>query len=207
MRKTFLKSILILATLVIVMGATVAGMAQATPETPESVAKAYLTAMQGSDWAKCASLMSRDALADMKNTFASVVNADKSGEAAATIFKLKSAAEYSQLSDAAVFERLMGFVTSSSPDMKTILASSTNTILGRVDEGPDLAHVVFRSRTKIGAEEINEIDLLSLKKQGSTWRTLLTSDMEAMLNQFLESVSPPEGEGAPPATGKPPRRP
>lgn len=207
MKKTFLKSILIMAALAMVMGATVAGMAQAAQETPESVAKAYLAAMQGADWAKCASLMSRDALADMKNTFASVVNADKSGEAAATIFKLKSAAEYSQLSDAAVFERLMDFVTNSSPDMKTILASSTNTILGRVDEGPDLAHVVFRSRTKLGAEEINEVDMLSLKKQGSTWRTLLTSDMEAMLNQFLESVAPPEGEGAPPTDRKPPRRP
>jgi hypothetical protein len=207
MKKTFLKSILILAALGLALGATVSGMAQAAQETPESVAKAYFAAKQASDWAKCAGLMSPDALADLKNAFAEVVKADKSGEASATIFKLKSSAEFSQLSDAAVFERLMDFVTSSSPDAKTILASSTNTVLGRVDEGPNLAHVVFRSRSKIGDDEINEVDLISLKKQGSTWRALLTSDMEAMINQFLESVAPPEGEPPQPGAGKPSRRP
>jgi hypothetical protein len=207
MKKTFLKSILILAALSIVMGATGAVQAQAAQETPESVAKAYFAAMQAADWAKCASLMHPDALTSMKSGLALVVDADKSGDAAKTIFKLKSAAEYSQLSDAAVFERLMDFVTNSNPDMKTILASATNTILGKVDESPDLAHVVFRSRTKVEAEEINEVDLMSFKKQGSTWRALLTSDMEAMLNQFLESAAPPEGAGAPPEGGRPPRKP
>ena len=201
MKKTFLKSILILAAL---GAAAVAGMAQ---ETPESVAKAYFAAKQASDWAKCASLTHPDALADLKNAFAEIVNADKSGEAAAMFFKLKSPAEYSQLSDAAVFERLMDFVTTSSPDTKTELASSVNTILGRVDEAPDLAHVVFRSRAKIGSEEINEVDLLSLKKQGSTWRVLLTSDIEAMINQLLESVAPPEEEPASPGAGRPSRKP
>ena len=201
MKKTFLKSILTLAALVAAAGA---GLAQ---ETPESVAKAYLAAMQSADWAKCASLMHPEALAELKNGFAAVVNADKSGDAAATIFRLKSAAEYSQLGDAAVFERVMDFITGSSPDVKTILASSTNTILGKVDEAPDLAHVVFRSRTKVGDEEINEVDMMSFKKQGSTWRALLTSDLQEMLDQFMESATPPEAESAPPGTGRPPRRP
>lgn len=201
MKKTFLKSILILAALA---AATGAGLAQ---DTPESVAKAYFAGMQASDWAKCASLMHPEALASMKSAFSEMINADKSGDAAKTIFKLKSSAEFSQLSDAAVFERLMDFVTSSSPDMKTILASSTNTILGKVDEGPDIAHVVFRSRSKIAGDDINEVDLISFKKQGSSWRALLTSDMEAMLNQFLESAAPPEREGAPPGAGRPERKP
>src|SRR5688572_25879204 len=100
MKKTFLKSILILASLVTATGAV---QAQAAQETPESVAKAYFTAMQAADWAKCANLTHPDALASVKSGLAMVVNADKSGDAAKTIFKLKSAAEYSQLSDAAVF--------------------------------------------------------------------------------------------------------
>jgi len=207
MKKTFLKSILILAALA---AATGAGFAQAAQETPESVAKAYFAAMQAVDWAKCASLMHPDALASMKRTFATVISADKTGDAAKTIFKLKSAAEYSQLSEAAVFERLMDFITSVAPDMKTALASSTNTILGRVDESPDLAHIVFRSRTKVASEEVNEVDLISFKKQDSTWRALLTSDMEDMLNRFAEEMTPPSKEdekGAPGGAGRPPRKP
>jgi hypothetical protein len=155
-------------------------------------------------------LMHRDALAPMKRTFAAAIDADKTGDAAKSIFKLKSAAEYSQLSEASVFERVMDFITSVDPDMKTAMASETNTILGRVDESPDLAHIVFRSRTKMGGEEINEVDLISFKKQDSTWRALLPSDIENMLTSLAEEIAPPSKEderGAPAGPGRPPRKP
>jgi hypothetical protein len=207
MKRTFLRSILILAALSAV---TWAYFARAAQDTPESVAKAYFAALQSADWAKCASLMHRDELASMKRTFAAAINAERTGDAAKTIFKLKSVAEYSQLNEATVFERVMDFITSVEPDMKTAMASSTNTILGRVDESPDLAHIVFRSRTKMGGEEINEVDLISFKKQDSTWRALLPSDIENMLNSLAEEIAPPSKEderGAPSGAGRPPRKP
>jgi hypothetical protein len=207
MKRTFLRSILILAAL---SAATGADFAQAAQDTPESVAKAYFAATQSADWAKCASLMHHDALASIKRTFAAAINADKTGDSAKTIFKLKSGAEYSQLSEATVFERLMDFITSVEPDMKSALASSTNTILGRVDESPDLAHVVFRSRTKMEGEEVNEVDLLSFKKQDSVWRALLPSDIENMLNSLADEIAPPSKEdekGSPAGAGRPPRKP
>jgi hypothetical protein len=203
MKKTFLKSILILAFL---SAATWTIFAQAAQETPESAAKTYFAAMQAADWAKCASLMHPEALASVKRTLATIINADKTGDAAKTIFKLKSSEEFSQLSDTAIFERLMDFITGVAPDMKTALSSSTNTILGKVDEGPDLAHIVFRSRSKLEGEEVNEVDLISFKKQGSTWRALLTADMEGMLSQFADEMAPPSKEDEKGA-GKPPRKP
>ena len=207
MKKNFLRSILVLAALTAASGADFARAAQ---DTPESAAKAYFAALQSADWAKCASLMHRDELASMKRTFAAAINAERTGDAAKTIFKLKSAAEYSQLSEATVFERVMDFITSVEPDMKTSMASSTNTILGRVDESPDLAHIVFRSRTKMGGEEIDEVDLISFKKQDSAWRALLPSDIENMLNSLAEEIAPPSKEddkGAPAGAGRPPRKP
>jgi hypothetical protein len=203
MKKTFLRSILILAALYAASGADFARAAQ---DTPESAAKAYFAALQSADWGKCASLMHRDALASMKRTFAAAVNADKTGDAAKTIFKLKSGAEYSQLGEATVFERVMDFITSVEPDMKTAMASSTNTILGRVDEGPDIAHIVFRSRTKMEGEEVNEVDLISFKKQDSVWRALLPSDIENMLNSLAEEIAPPSKEDEKGA-GRPTRKP
>jgi hypothetical protein len=206
MKKLFLRSVLTFVALVIAAGAS---HAQTPQETPESVAKAYFTAMQASDWAKCASFMHPDALAAMKRTFATILNADKTDNAAKTIFKLRSGAEYAQLSEAAVFERLMDFITSVAPDMKTALAASTNSILGRVDENPDLVHIVYRTQTKLAGAEMSEVDLISFKKQGSTWRALLTSDMEEMLNKFAEGMTPPskeEEKGPAPAEGGRPKR-
>lgn len=186
MKKLILKSILIPAALSLALGA---GYAQAAQDTPESVAKAYFAAMQEGDWAKCATFMHADALASMKRTLGSVISVDKSGEAAKSIFGLKSGAEYAQLSETVIFERLMSFITGSVPEMKAVLSASTTSILGKVDEGPDLTHIVFRTQIKVANAEMNEVDLMSFKKQGATWRGLLTSDMEEMFTKFAEGMT------------------
>src|SRR5215213_2690351 len=138
-----------------------------TPEAAESVAKNYFAAMQSGEWAKCAGLMHPEALVSMKRTFGSIVKADKSGEAAKALFGLKSAAEFEQLSDVAVYEKLMSFITGAVPDLKTALAASTSMILGQVAEGPELAHIVYRTQIKVGSAEVTQVELISFKKSGS----------------------------------------
>jgi hypothetical protein len=205
MKKTFLKSILTLVAL-----SAAAGAVFAQQDTPESAAKAYFAAMQAADWAKLTSLMHPEALASIKSIISDAVKADQSGDAAKAIFKLRSASEFSQLSDAAIFERLMDSIFSGAPEAKAALSSTTDTILGKVDEGPNLAHIVFRSRSKVDGEELNEVNLITFKKQGSAWRALLTADMEEIVNGLVEEMSPPpeEDKNAPPqGGGKPPRRP
>ncbi len=162
---------------------------QAAPETPDAVAKAYFAAMQTGNWDKCASLLHPDALASMKRTFAAIIKADESGGAAKTIFGLKSNDEFEQLNGAAIFERLMNFIGGAVPDMKTALAASTTTILGKVNEGTELVHVVYRSQIKMAGAEASEVEIISFKKTGTTWRALLTSDMEEMVTKFAEGLS------------------
>jgi hypothetical protein len=171
------------------LGSASLAFAQTSQERPETVAKAYFAAMQAGDWAKCASLMHPEALGSMKRSFAAVISADKSGEAAKTLFGLKSSAEFAQLGEAAVFERLMTFITQAVPDMKTALAASTTTVLGQVTEGPDLVHIVYRSQLKLAGAEINEAELISFKRHGTSWRALLTSDFEEMFTNLAESIA------------------
>ncbi len=193
------------ATLIIVLN-TVA-FAQ-TPETPESVAKSYFAAMQKGEWGKCASLMHPEALVSMKKTFGSIVKTDKSGEAAKALFGLKSAADFDQLSDAAVFEKLMSFITDAVPDLKTALAASTSTILGQVTEGTELSHIVYRSQIKVGGAEVTQVELISFKKTGMTWRALLTAEMEELFQKFAEGLSSPgDDKSEPPAQAPKTRKP
>ena len=166
----------------------ISALAQAA-ETPESVAIAYFTALQAGDWAKCAGYMHPEALASMKRSFTTIVNADKTGGAAKNIFGLKNNAEFSELSDAAVFEKLMDFIASAVPDIKTALSASTNTVLGKVSEGADLVHIVYRSNIKLESAEATQVDLISMKKSGTTWRALLTSDMEELFEKFAEGLT------------------
>jgi hypothetical protein len=206
MKKTFPNSILTLITLFVIMGA---GHVRAAQESPESAAKAYFASTREGNWAKCASLMHPEALASIKRMFATVIKGDKSGDAARTMFKLKSGAEYAQLGEAAVFERLMDFITTLAPEMKEEMATSTTTILGKVDEGPDLAHVVYRTQFKTPGAEVSEVDLISFKKHGGTWRASLTPDMEEILNLAEEMISDSKEEenSAPAGDGRPTRKP
>lgn len=168
---------------------SVSAFAQTAPETPDAVAKAYFAAMQAGNWDKCASLLHPDALVSMKRTFAAIIKADETGGAAKTIFGLKSNDEFDQLNGASIFERLMNFIGGAVPDMKTALAASTTTILGKVNEGTDLVHVVYRSQIKMAGAEASEVEIISFKKSGTTWRALLTSDMEEMVTKFAEGLS------------------
>jgi len=207
MKNRFLKSILTLCALFVMMGP---GYAQAAQDNPESVAKAYFAAMKAGDWAKCASYMHPEALASMKRIFRAILKADKSGEAAKAVFGLKSGAEYEQLRETVIFERIWNFITGELPEMKTALAASTNTVLGQVVENPDLAHIVYRTQIKVAGSEMSEVELISFKKQGATWRALLTSDMEEMFTKFAEGIasgSKEEEKSAPAGVRKLERKP
>jgi len=174
-----------------------------TPETAESVAKNYFAAMKAGDWAKCASLMNSEALISMKRTFGSIVKADKSGEASKALFGLKSPAEFDQLSETAVFEKLMSFITDAVPDLKSALAASTSAVLGQVNESPELAHIVYRTQVKLGGAEVTQVELISLKKNGSNWRALLTADMEELFQKFAEGLSAPDEDKVEPPSPAP----
>ncbi|MDX2042558.1 MAG: hypothetical protein SF097_15160 [Acidobacteriota bacterium] len=187
MKNTFFKTVLIAA---MVVGLAISALAQTqSPETPEAVAKAYFAAMQASDWDKCADLLHPEALGSMKRTFAKIINADVSGGAAKTIFGLKTNEEFASLSGATIFERLLNFMSGASPEMKTVLAASKTTVLGKVTEGIDLVHVVYRTQIKMSGAEISEVELMSFKKHGTTWRGLLTADMEEMVTNLAEGLS------------------
>jgi len=190
MKHAFFNFVLIAA---LTIGLALAAFAQAQPsqalDSPEAAAKAYFAAMQAGDWDKCANLLHPDALGSMKRTFATIINADVSGGAAKTIFGLKSSEEFAGLSAATIFERLMNFMVGAVPDMKTALVSSKTTVLGKVTEGADLVHVVYRTQIKMSGVEVSEVELMSFKKQGTTWRGLLTADMEEMVTKLAEGLS------------------
>ncbi|GEM_PF-581195 len=174
--------------------------AQTSQETPESVAKASFAAMQAGDWATYTRLMHPDGLAAMKRKIAVEVNADKSGQAAkeaVKLLRLKSLDEFARLSDAAVFERfLAGFST---PELKASMQASTQTVLGKVPEGPDLVHVVSRLHMNVGGAWVNKVDVTSLKKYGTIWRLLMNDEMfngVAGREQPMVYAYPAKGETA-----------
>jgi hypothetical protein len=98
----------------------------------------------------------------------------------------------------------MSNLTTFLPQIKEMAAGTQHEIIGHVDEGGNVTHVVFRATLKRGKTELTKMDVLSLKRDGEEWRVLLTDDMESLilnLGQQLTAPRPPArtaGQATPP---------
>lgn len=184
-------------------------MAQSTEATPESVAKDYIAASTSGDWAKAATFMDPEALVSFKNMFGEVMKMDKKNEAGRELFGLKSNAEFEQLSNEQVFVKLITLLITAVPQMKQMLSEAENTILGQVPEGSDVVHLLYRTKMKIGDGSISKVEVMSLKKSGTTWRLKLSEEMEGSFSAMAKSLLQKAQEDSatkPPVAKRPARK-
>jgi len=170
--------------------------AQAEQDTPEAVAKAYVTATQTADWAKAASFMHPDSLAQLKKVFEPIFTHEKASEIAGPIFGVKSRAEFDQASGAQMFEKLMSGVVAAVPGFNKVMDQVSFDIIGRVAETPELVHLVYRTQVPLddmqpkGAPNItknvtfSKMEVMTLKRYENTWRLTLSGEIEGMAQMF-----------------------
>ena len=65
---------------------------------------------------------------------------------------------------------------SSDPDMKKSLAETKIDVFGHVDEGEDTAHVIYRSTVKLGENDIQRLNVATLRKNGQTWKMVIPDE-------------------------------
>jgi hypothetical protein len=196
-------------------------LAQADQSAPEAVAKAYVDATVAADWAKAASLMHPDSLAELRKLiepiFANekVFAGEKAAVAAEMFFGVKSRAEFDQLSDAQAFEKLlgglMGRIGGAMPGLDNLLSKASFDIIGQVAEAPDLVHLLYRSKAPLDDIQIKDapaltknvtitsLEVMTLKRYENTWRLTLSSELEGMAqmfgNIFATAIAAPPDEG------------
>jgi hypothetical protein len=184
-------------------------IAQSTVDTPESVAKEYIAASTSGDWAKAATFIDPEALVSFKNMFGEVMKMDKKNEAGKEIFGLKNNAEFDQLSGEQVFVKLISMLVTMVPQMRQMLSEAENTILGQVPEGNEVVHILYRMKMKIGDGSMSKVDVMSLKKSGTTWRLKLSEEMEGSFSAMAKSMlqkAQEDNAGKPPAAKRPVRK-
>ena len=98
-----------------------------------------------------------------------------------------------------VFVRFMSNLTTFVPQIREMHAGSEYQVLGHVDEGGNVTHVVFRATLKRGETELTKMEVLSLKRDGDSWKVLLTDDLENLVAGFARQLSAPVKRPAAPA--------
>jgi hypothetical protein len=164
------------------------GTSEARFAEAEAVFQQYVEATRMLDWGKAAGHLHPEALATFHRMMGLVVDSDPNGEAGREMFGLSPGQSFKDLAPAEAFRRMMTALTDQIPMMKDLMSSSRVALLGSLAEG-DLVHVVHRMTMSFEGAPMSKVTILSLKRDGDTWKALLTADMEEMLTKMAQRGS------------------
>lgn len=161
---------------------------QDAPGTPESLIVQYFNAFKTSDLDVMASIMHDGELAKLKRELLPVVERGiasvKSGigqdEVAKRLFSDTDDIETIRAeSPQQFFIRFMEWVQTMNPNMKNAMSGATINPIGHVLEG-DVAHVVYRVSVDFSGTKMNQVTVMSAKKQDGDWKLMMTGEIEGM---------------------------
>lgn len=193
MIRMFFKAV---ASVALVVLFTLTGLAQ---ETPEAVAQAYVEASRNSDWPKAFGYLHPEALAKFKRAFEPLFATEKGQQGAEIMFGIKTRAEFDQLSGGQLMEKLMGTIGKSMPGFEQLLGKMELKVIGSVQETPDIVHLVCRAKVPMDGMQIknapnitkdvnfSKMEVVSLQRYETTWRVLLSAELEGMA-QMLSNM-------------------
>jgi PleD family two-component response regulator len=168
-------------------------------ETPEEVAHTYIRAMADARINVVADQMHPSALDRFKGIMTDVATAIEAAPAdrkppvkmITALFGEEGTAVVKDLSPRDVFVRFMSNLTTFVPQIRVMHAGSEYQVLGHVDEGGNISHVVFRATLAQGQHEMTKMSVLSLKRDGEHWKMLLTDDLENLIAGLGKQLAAP----------------
>jgi hypothetical protein len=157
----------------------------ASAQSPGDVAAAYFKSLKDADWQATAALMHPAALQKFKDLMSLVAQSPNGKEMLQVFFQASSQKDFDNLAAKDIFRRFMSSLASLEPDLVEIYASTSQVVLGSVQEGEDVVHLVSRMTVRIESDVVvNQVHLVSLQRDGNTWRLLLTGDMEGLAEKL-----------------------
>jgi len=193
--------------------------AQPQDDLPAAVVRDYFSALQSEDWERCASLVHPESLKKIRQSSDKLVNAiaplDRYGGNLNSYFGVTTLEEYGKLSDRAVFKHAIRLV-SSQPGYHELLKATKYRIIGSLKETDTLVHVVYHSdvelidengqrvssatfpkgdaspfvvEVKLPPPEEDRAELISVKKDGETWKVLLRDEPQHTLDEIEKAIS------------------
>ena len=165
-----------------------ASPAQPVEDTPEAAAARYGASLRQGDWKSCSQLMHSEALARFGELFVPIAIRDHTGKALQAFFQVTSAEELDQLAPEVRFERFFLGLSQVDPALQAQMENSEMTPIGHLMEG-EVAHVVSRIRVvDPQGVKVQNLEVVSLKKEGDQWKILLPAPVEALAASIAGAI-------------------
>ena len=139
--------------------------------------------------------MHPEALKRIRDLVSALIDVDETGATREYFFGDASQADYRRQNARDFFTRVMDATLGELGGLLHAIVVRDVTIVGSVSDGPDLAHVVYRSHAQLSGAE-PEIRVMTMKRVPDGWRVLESQELE-VIREALRGT--PRRLRAPPA--------
>ena len=158
--------------------------------SPERMAKQYYIYIDANQWNKIADMMHESALTDFKAkllpTLKPINHSGKSGLLKKTFGKNATYEDARKAPNKKFFINVVGNVASLVRN--TGIKNTQTSIIGKIPDSDDVAHVLVRESYKLGDIEIANMEVLSFKKSGDSWALLLSGKIRGLVQTLQTST-------------------
>jgi len=151
--------------------------------TPESVVTVFLSGLTAGDWKSSTRLMDSAETAHFSDIIHRLASKPGVASGLAQAWHITEA-EVQSLSPSDLLAAIMQVAAGSSQATGDLLKTASYTILGRVDEGADQAHIVIRTRISVKGVEVSTTEVRSLRRSAVGWRIELPAEMKGLIAGF-----------------------
>lgn len=146
--------------------------------TPEASAELFLRSVRAIRWSAAAQFMHDETLERFRSTVRMMAAADTTQEMSRHLVNTDSTGLLA-LGPADVFDRSIGRVIDDMPGLMHAIFDRDDEVLGHVPEGPDGAHVVYRTTARLSGA-VSEVKVMQLERTDDGWRVRWSDELEVL---------------------------
>ncbi|MGB0373217.1 MAG: hypothetical protein ACPGN3_17950 [Opitutales bacterium] len=162
----------------------------ASAKTPEELSKEYFDLLVTQDWNKIGALYDPAALSDFKDmmSFLGEIPDDAAGPVLGQFFGPGTTSEdVAGMSDVAFFTGFMRGVMVQAAAVGQLNFENID-ILGTLEEGENLNHVVIRTRVGIGEMSLEAMEVITFSNASGEWKIVLQGKIKGMAKQMKAAM-------------------
>lgn len=162
--------------------------AHAQSTTPESIALELSEAYKELDFDRAADMMHPDALQGLKEMVMDIMSFDSTGSIAILFTGETDPEAIQNMHPKTAFSRFMEGLLQIQPEMAQAFTSLETETLGHIMEGESIAHVVTRGKLSVMGIDMEQMEVMTLKRHEDTWLALLSGDISNMAQAFKSNM-------------------
>jgi hypothetical protein len=147
------------------------------------VATEFQSALRAVAWRAALTRLHPEALEEFHFRISLLVESDTTRAPAQKLYPDGGLNTFRNTSPEAVFLRVFQVLSEDALGLVHALVVRDVEVIGHVPEGPDLAHVVYRSTADLSGAE-PELRLMTMKRDGERWRVRATQELDILFEAF-----------------------